>query len=187
MKGLTERSEAKGEKSVSTDNIKPTDEERRVERETWANRPNYSVPNKEKLFQGTPEFVENKVAWYAIRAIMQQVEGLAMPSAYMVDLAADITLLYKDSPEQFVYCIRAGGTHICYLSRYFSVNYVVDTERIFDGCNWFTFDINDIRNKDNYNEPQLRPCTPEEAIAFYAKISTNMTTLELPTPEKSHQ
>ena len=37
-------------------------------------------------------------------------------------------------------------------------------------CNWFTYDINDVRPMDNYNEPQLRAASAEDARAFLVTI-----------------
>jgi len=170
---------------MSADNIKRTDEESRAGQEEWRNRPNYSVPNKEKLFEHTPSFVQNKVAWYATRAILQQVQKSKMPSAYMIDLAQDFAIIYRESLMQFIYCIRDSGTHLIYSTE--DKKAIKSVQQAFGSeCHWFTFDVNDIRNKDDYSEPQLRSCTAEEAEAFFAKMKslTSETKIE-PGPDST--
>jgi len=136
----------------------------RQAREICGNKPNYTVPNKETLLsKPLPSFVTNKAAWYAMRAILQKVGGIL--ESYHIDLAEDFAILQRLSPESFVYVIRSCGTHL------FTTSSGMDsTHKVFGTeCRWFTFDLNDIRECDSSNEPQLRAVSYEDACAFWRR------------------
>lgn len=137
----------------------------------FMNSKNESV-SRETLLEHVSAFIPNTQAHYAMRAIMQAIQAAQAPQLYMIDIARDCSLLHADSPERFVYCIRERGTDIFYRNR--AQQEFMHTLESFNAhvkvfgteCHWYTYDINDVRQGDNYNEPQLRECDVETARAF---------------------
>lgn len=137
---------------------------------------------KERLLAGVPDFVPSGHAWYGMRAILLTCQATGKPKKFVVDLAQDFALLHRYSPDRFVFCLREYGTDVflpsfllggnTFLSGANTFNSMYTVGRTFGNeCSWYTFDITDVRNDDSYNEPQLRPCTLEQAVDFLRNIS----------------
>lgn len=129
---------------------------------------------KETLIRACPRFAADPIAWYAMRAIMQQVQKSGLPKSYMIDVASDFSILHKYPADKFVYCIRDSGVQIFLPPFEYSTHPIVSIQAHIDvfgsGCHWYTWDINDVRHGDDYNGPQLRPCTAEEAYAYMRDV-----------------
>lgn len=121
---------------------------------------------KETLVASVPSFVQDPISWYAMRAILQAVQELRMPTSYMIDIAHDFVLIQEYQPDKFIYCIRKYGTSVFLPSEFDATSLKAHYYVFGEECNFFTYDMEDVRQGDNYNEPQLRKCSYNEAIEF---------------------
>lgn len=129
---------------------------------------------KETLTGDCPEFAAEPTAWYAMRAILAECQRIGKPQSYMIDMAQDFSLLHKFPTDRFVYCMRDRGTSIIlptHEGKGGGLSWAKAHMETFGAeCHWYTYDISDVRHGDSYNEPQLRPCTAEEAYVYMRDV-----------------
>lgn len=134
-----------------------------------------------------PCWIKDPLQHLAMRAILIQVQNTGLPKAYMIDLAVTFGQIGDYQIDRFVISLREHGVDLfCPLrleikekqvkqdNSFNTYCDVVDKDR---SCKWFTWDVRNVRDGevdpktgkpvyDTYNEPQLRPCTQEEAQEY---------------------
>lgn len=137
--------------------------------------------SNEKEFPTVPIWIQNPVGYLAMRAILIQCQKHAMPKSYMIDLASDFSLITEHRIEKFVFVLRPYGSQMFAPLALDGVEQVDGfgqwVKHLDSGAIFFTFDVREVRNGqvnpstgksewDDYNEPQLRECTVEEARQY---------------------
>ncbi len=136
-----------------------------------------------KAYDTLPKWVKDPLQNLAVRAILLQVQKTGLPKSFLIDLAQDIQLIGDYQIDRFVFCLRECGTQMFAPLTLDGVRQSNSFEahcNVFDkdrSCKWFTFDVRDVRRGeedpvtgkrvyDDYNQPQLRSCTQEQAREY---------------------
>jgi hypothetical protein len=131
-------------------------------------------PMSPELAGTVPNFVCNKRANLAVRAIVQVIQAAKWPVRYLIDVAGDIDRIYAHSPRRFVWILRENGSDV-YLHPTPEQTQPLESfdahVHVFGkGDSYWVYDEFDVQPHDEYNQPHLRRVSAEYAREFLCDV-----------------
>ena len=122
-------------------------------------------------YSTVPNWIADKNFALASRAILKACQQYSLPKNYMVDLSQDMVLISEHKLSKFVYLLRdCGACVFAPLVLNGSRQAMMSSLKAYRAQHvdalWFTYDVDDIRREDDYNQPQLRLVTPAAAQEY---------------------